>query len=250
MLQPRWAVFLAVILLFGLVPYAGIRVALVKRDEFGRAFARLNAQPGEGHDEADRTPSKFLDTSAVIDGRVFELRRAGLLEGRMRVPRFVLAELQTLADSADEAKRSRGRRGLDLLEVARGSQSIDTLEVDYADIHDTDAKLVRLAKDTGGVLVTADHNLSGVARIQDAGVINVNEVAAALRPSYLPGERLRLQVTREGKEAGQGVGYLQDGTMVVIQGGRELIGQEIDSEVTSVLQTTAGRMVFARAIDG
>ncbi len=190
---------------------------------------------------------KFLDTSAIIDGRFLDLVDLGLLEGELRVPRFVLVELQTLADSADDTKRARGRRGLDLLTRARSAdEPIEMFETDYPDIPDVDGKLLRLASDAEGAVLTVDYNLSKVAEVRGIAVINLNDVAAALKPAYLPGESLRLTIVREGKEPEQGVGYLEDGTMVVVQSGREHIGSIVDSEVTSVLQTSGGRMIFAK----
>jgi uncharacterized protein YacL len=235
--------FLVLLLIFGLSGYGGMRIALLKRRDFRMAFGKLNAEDAP----APQLVVKYLDTSAVIDGRFVELRRAGLLEGTLRVPRFVLSELQTLADSADETKRARGKRGLDLLEtLVDGESGPDVFQIDYPDIPDVDSKLLRLVRDAGGALVTVDSNLSKVARVQGLSSININEVAAAMRPAYLPGETLRLVIVREGKEPEQGVGYLEDGTMVVVADGKRHIGEEADAEVTSVLQTAVGRMVFAR----
>ena len=231
--------------------YTGLRVALVKRADVRRAFPRLDPDreddPDPLVDAASARVPKYLDTSAVIDGRFVELSRAGLLEPPVRVPRFVLAELQTLSDSADDMRRARGRRGLDLLESLGGTENApQVFEVDYPELPKVDDKLVRLVSDSGGVMVTTDFNLAKAARVQALGVINVNEVASALRPVLLPGDTLDIKVAREGKEPGQGVGYLEDGTMVVVQGGREHVGEDIGAIVTSVLQTSAGRMVFAR----
>lgn len=240
--DPVWA-FLVMVLIFGLCGYGGIHVALLKSRSFAIAFGQLNA-----HDDVSVQPLvKYLDTSAVIDGRFVELRRAGLLEGTIRVPKFVLAELQTLADSADETKRARGKRGLDLLETVVGAEvGPEVMYVDFPEIPDVDSKLVRLVRDAGGALVTVDGNLAKVARVQGLQVLNINEVAAAMRPAYLPGETLRLTIVREGKEPDQGVGYLEDGTMVVVADAKSRVGEETDAEVTSVLQTSVGRMVFAK----
>jgi uncharacterized protein YacL len=247
-----WA-FLGTLLVFGLCAYAGVRVAMLKSPSFRHAFNRLNA--GELELAADDTTAsgtsaasvKYLDTSAVIDGRFVELREAGLLEGVLRVPRFVLVELQTLADSADDIKRARGRRGLDLLETLTGQQHVvEVFEIDYDEIADVDHKLLRLVADAGGAMVTVDANLTKVARVQGQRVVNLNEIATAMRPSFLPGEALRLLIVKEGKEAGQGVGYLEDGTMVVVAEARAHVGREADTVVTSVLQTSVGKMVFAR----
>lgn len=241
-IQPAWIAVSGTAAMFGVFGYYGVRVAMVKRNDFARLFPRL----GE-HSGGDGGATKVLDTSAIIDGRFAELARSGFLSGPLRVPGFVLAELQTLADSADDGKRARGRRGLDLLAtLSGGSHAVTVFEADYPEITEVDSKLIRLARDLGAELVTVDYNLSQVARVQGVTALNVNELAAALRPNRLPGEQIRVNVVREGKEADQGVGYLEDGTMVVIQSGRAHIGEEIDTVVTSVLQTSAGRMVFAR----
>jgi uncharacterized protein YacL len=167
----------------------------------------------------------------------------------MRVPRFVLAELQTLADSEDDVKRARGRRGLDLLARWQSDdEDLEVFETDYPEIADVDGKLMRLAADIEGAIVTVDHNLTRVAEVRGITVINLNELAAALKPAFLPGESLRLDLIKEGKEPGQGVGYLEDGTMVVVQEGSVHLGAVVDTEVTSVLQTSAGRMIFARFV--
>jgi uncharacterized protein YacL len=237
-----WA-FLVLLLLFGMCAYAGIRLALLKRGDFRAAFKRLNADPNA----VVELTVKYLDTSAIIDGRFIGLRHAGLLEGVVRVPRFVLVELQTLADSADETKRARGKRGLDLLETAAGGRGgIEVFEADYPELPDVDSKLARLVRDAGGAIVTVDANLTKVARVQGLRVLNINETAAAMRPAFLPGDTLRLAVTKAGKEPEQGVGYLEDGTMVVIADGRGHVGREVETVVSSVLQTSVGRMVFAK----
>lgn len=243
--QPTWLAVSAMVLLFVLCAVFGVRVALLKRDDVMSVFPRLNPSDTEAL-PATELPAKLLDTSAIIDGRYAELVELGVLQGTLRVPRFVLVELQTLADSADDSKRSRGRRGLDLLSRLQGTQAPQIFEADYPTSPDVDAKLLRLAEDSGGAIVTVDYNLTKVARAQGIAAINLNEIAAALKPSHLPGEKLVLRVAREGKEAGQGVGYLEDGTMVVIQDAQDKVGRTTEVEVTSVLQTSAGRMVFSR----
>lgn len=191
---------------------------------------------------------KVIDTSVIIDGRIVEIIESGFLEGPLVLPRFVLRELQTIADSIDPLKRTRGRRGLDVLSRL---QELDTLEIserDYEDVRGgaVDAKLVRLAQDLGGKLVTNDYNLNRVAHVEGVAVLNINELAGAVKPVVLPGEELHVQIVRDGKESHQGVGYLDDGTMIVIEHGRRLIGEPADVVVTSVLQTVAGRMIFAK----
>lgn len=243
-IQPQPIALLALVASMLMGGWIGVRVALVKRADAARAFPRL---AGADPETATAALVKFLDTSAVIDGRFVELRRAGFLEDPVQVPRFVLAELQTLADSTDDVRRGRGRRGLDLLASLQGSDArVEVFEIDYPNTPDVDAKLLRLAQDSAGAIVTVDYNLGGVARAGGVMVLNVNELAAALRPMFLPGESLQLTLLREGKEPDQGVGYLEDGTMVVVAGGREHVGATIEAEVTSVLQTSSGRMVFAK----
>ncbi len=225
--------------------YVGVSVGLTRRREFLAMFPRF--APGEKHAEGTRMIA--LDTSAIIDGRFTELARLGLLPGDVRLPRFVLAELQTLADSADDTRRSRGRRGLDLLATLPAEEAVSLLEIDYPELSGVDDKLVRLASDTGALLVTVDYNLSKVAAVRGISVLNLNDAAAALRPTHLPGDTLLIKVLKPGKEANQGVGYLEDGTMVVIANGRHLVGDLAQVEVTSVLQTPAGRMIFAGLTD-
>ena len=189
---------------------------------------------------------KVLDTSVIIDGRVLDIVRSGFLEGPLLLPRFVLRELQLIADSADPLKRTRGRRGLELLSTLQQTIPIEIVERDPEDIAQVDAKLVRLAQERGARLVTNDYNLNKVAQVEGVSVLNINELANALKPVLLPGDELRVNVIREGRETHQGVGYLDDGTMIVIENGRRLIGETVDVAVTSALQTNAGRMIFAR----
>lgn len=247
LLEPVWLSLVTTALLFLLLGWAGLRIAFLKKRDFARALPALS----EIDEACEEGTVKVLDTSAVIDGRFVELRELGLLEGELRVPRFVLGELHTLADSADDMRRARGRRGLDLLARLKDveSQRIEVFEADYPDIPDVDNKLLRLAAETGGMVLTVDHNLTSVARVRGVGVLNLNEIASAMRPNHLPGERIRLRVAKEGKEPGQGVGYLEDGTMVVVAEGRDRIGSAADVEVTSVLQTSAGRMIFSRLLE-
>ncbi len=246
LLEPVWLSVVTTVLLFVLLGSVGVRVAFVKKRDFARALPAF----GDDHEPCDSSGLKVLDTSAIIDGRFAELRDLGLLEGDLRVPRFVLGELHTLSDSADDTRRARGRRGLDLLARLREveGQRIEVFEHDYPDVPDVDNKLLRLGVETGATVLTVDHNLTSVARVRGVGVLNLNEAARAMRPNHLPGERIRLRIAKEGKEAGQGVGYLEDGTMVVIAQGRDRIGEDADVEVTSVLQTSAGRMVFSRLL--
>ena len=190
---------------------------------------------------------KYVDTSAIIDGRILEIAKTGFIEGEFVVPQFVVNELQHVADSADDSKRERGRRGLDILREMQ--QSLKQLVIDPADIpdiQDVDVKLMRQARDCGGTVITVDYNLQKAAAVSGVKSLNVHELAEALRPAVVQGMDLRVRVMKEGREASQGVAYLDDGTMVVVEGGKDRIGDEVDVTVASVLQTSAGRMIFAK----
>ncbi|MEE9180795.1 MAG: PIN domain-containing protein [Vicinamibacteria bacterium] len=194
---------------------------------------------------------KILDTSVIIDGRVADICETGFMDGTMVIPQFVLKELQQVADSADSLKRNRGRRGLDILQKIRKMSGIDVniSEVDFPDVKEVDLKLIELAKVQNAKIVTNDFNLNKVAQLQGVQVLNINELANALKPVVLPGEFMRVFILKEGKEYNQGVAYLDDGTMVVVDNARKLIGENVDVTVTSVLQTTAGKMIFGKAIE-
>ena len=190
---------------------------------------------------------KYIDTSAIIDGRILEIAKTGFIEGELVIPQYVVDELQHVADSADDSHRERGRRGLELLREIR--ENLKQLVIDPADIEDlqdVDVKLLRQSRDCVGTVITVDYNLQKAAAVSDVKSLNVNELAEALRPAIVQGMELHVRVAKEGKEAGQGVAYLEDGTMVVIENGRDHIGKEADIIVTSVLRTSAGRMIFAR----
>ncbi len=223
--------------------YLGMALALRGRDEFNVIipYVRLSR-----HDRGEE--ASLIDTSAIIDGRLVDLCKTGFVEGRLIIPRFILRELQAVADSADPIKRGRGRRGLDVLNQLRQLSTVDVRvhEEDFPGIAEADAKLVKLSQLLGTRIITNDYNLNKVAEFQNIRVLNVNELAQALRPVVLPGEALEIKPIKEGKEQHQAVGYLDDGTMVVVENGRSLIGQTIRGLVTSVLQTAAGRMVFVR----
>ncbi len=226
--------------------YLGARVGAKQRVTLGR----LSAAAGIGVGPAPGGVAKIIDTSVIIDGRILEIVEAGFLEGPLVLPRFVLRELQLIADSGDSLKRTRGRRGLEVLTKLQQVMTLEIVERDFEDISAVDAKLVRLAQERGGKLVTNDYNLNRVAHVEGVTVLNINELANAVKPVLLPGEDLRVTVIKEGKEAHQGVGYLDDGTMIVIENGRRLIGETVDVSVTSALQTMAGRMIFARTKRG
>ena len=191
---------------------------------------------------------KVLDTSVIIDGRVLDICRTGFIEGTIVVPEFVLRELRHIADNSDATKRNRGRRGLDILKTLQEELGarVHIDNSDFPEVGEVDLKLLRLAGKLGGMLVTNDYNLNKVAALQNMPVLNINELANAVKPVLLPGEELSLTVLREGKEPGQGVGFLEDGTMVIVEGGKRFIGERVDLQVTSALQTSAGRMIFAR----
>ena len=210
----------------------------------------LKWTPGSGffaEDNIHKT-NKILDTSVIIDGRVADICKTGFLEGALIVPHFVLRELQQIADSADSAKRNRGRRGLDVLEKIKSTQGVmvQIIEKDYPDVKEVDLKLIELAKEINGKIVTNDFNLNKVAQLRGVDALNINELANSLKPVVLPGETMRVFILKEGKEYNQGVAYLDDGTMVVVDNARRMIGKTIITQVTSVLQTTAGKMIFGR----
>jgi len=192
---------------------------------------------------------KILDTSVIIDGRIADLCEAGFIEGTLVVPQFVLRELQLIGDSADALKRQRGRRGLDILDHLQKSKAAAVMitEMDFPDVRDVDTKIIELARRLDARIVTNDLNLNKIARLRGLTVMSINELAAALKPVVLPGESMRVFLIKEGKEKDQGVAYLDDGTMVVVDNARRLIGRNIDVTVTSVLQTTVGKMIFGRA---
>ena len=192
--------------------------------------------------------NKLLDTSVIIDGRIADILKTGFLEGNLVVPHFVLDELQRLSDSSDNLKRAKGRRGLDLIQEMQDMfhHVVVVKDIEYDMFQDVDSKLIALARDTGSVIVTNDFNLNKVASIQGIQILNINDLANAMKPVVIPGEEMTAYLLREGKESGQAIAYLQDGTMIVVEGGRKYIGNKIKVAVTSVLQTSAGRMIFAK----
>ncbi len=194
---------------------------------------------------------KVLDTSVIIDGRIADICETGFVDGTLVIPQFVLKELQLVADSSDSMKRNRGRRGLDILQKIQKMAGVDVTvsDVDFPDVREVDLKLIELARTLQGKIVTNDFNLNKVAQLRGVEVLNINELANALKPVVLPGELMKVFILKEGKEYNQGVAYLDDGTMVVVDNARKLIGKTIDVVVTSVLQTTAGKMIFGRFID-
>lgn len=201
--------------------------------------------------ESSGAMPKILDTSVIIDGRIADLCKTGFIEGQLVIAEFVLEELRHIADSSDSLKRVRGRRGLDMLNIIQKELETEVIitDEDFDDVAEVDIKLLKLAQKRGGAVVTNDFNLNKVAGIQGVKVLNINDLANAIKSVVLPGEEMSIQVIKEGKEVHQGVAYLDDGTMIVVEDGRKLIGKQIEAIVTSVLQTSAGRMIFAKAQD-
>ena len=222
--------------------YLGLLLGLKKGKEFDTSrlpWVFKRAGPGsDGH--------KVLDTSVIIDGRIADICDTGFVEGTFIIPQFILQELQHIADSSDPLKRGRGRRGLDVLNRIQKQSSLEVkiVDQDYPKIQEVDAKLIALAKDTHAKIVTNDFNLNKVAELQGVPVLNINQLFNALKPVVLPGEVMNVKILKEGKEPGQGVAYLDDGTMVIVDNARRYMGKSVDVTVTSVLQTTAGRMIF------
>jgi uncharacterized protein YacL len=230
-------------LIYGVCGYIGLRIGFKKGEEFHlpgwKPFSK-GLPRGEN--------SKILDTSVIIDGRIADITETGFVEGPLLIPQFVLSELQHIADSSDPVKRTRGKRGLEVLHHIQKQVNVDVriVDNDYPAVKEVDAKLIELAKEVRGKIVTNDSNLNKVAELQGIVVLNINELANSLKPVVLPGEEMNVKILKEGKEMGQGVAYLDDGTMIVVDNGRRQIGKTIDVIVTSVLQTPAGRMIFAR----
>jgi uncharacterized protein YacL len=223
--------------------YVGLMVGAAKGD-----YLDLSALGGIFSDKASRRDYKILDTSVIIDGRIADVAETGFLSGSLIIPQFILRELQQVADSPDSSKRQRGRRGLDMLNRLQNNSTLDIqiVETDFPSVREVDLKLIELGKQLDAVIVTNDFNLNKVAQLRGVNVLNINELANALKPVVLPGEAMRVFILKEGKEYNQGVAYLDDGTMVVVDNARKLIGKNADIAVTSVLQTTAGKMIFGR----
>jgi uncharacterized protein YacL len=232
------------LLLMLLMTYIGLVVGASKGE-----MLNLSALGGLfGGEKAPERSLKILDTSVIIDGRIADIAETGFLDGIIVIPQFVLRELQLVADSADSMKRNRGRRGLDILQRIQkmAELHVEIIEEDFPQVREVDMKLIELAKVRSCKIVTNDFNLNKVAQLHGVEVLNINELANALKPIVLPGETMRVFILKEGKEFGQGVAYLDDGTMVVVDNARKMISKTIDISVTSVLQTTAGKMIFGR----
>lgn len=236
-------------LIFG---YLGIKISTRKKDDVIWPQINLKKQASskklDKNTKKDILSPKILDTSVIIDGRISDICRTGFVEGTLVIPEFVLKELRHIADSSDSLKRNRGRRGLDILNILQKDDAVHVVieSKDYGDNIEVDVKLLKLAKELGGKVLTNDFNLNKVAEFQGVEVLNINELANAVKPVVLPGEEMTVMVVKDGKESGQGLAYLDDGTMIVVEGGKKCIGDSVVVTVTSVLQTAAGRMIFAK----
>ncbi len=235
-------------LMFG---YLGIKISTRKKDDV--IFPQINLKKSgtmkkDKNAKKEMISPKILDTSVIIDGRISDICKTGFVEGTLVIPEFVLKELRHIADSSDSLKRNRGRRGLDILNLLQKDDDVSVVieSKDYGDNIEVDVKLLKLAKELGGKVLTNDFNLNKVAEFQGVDVLNINELANAVKPVVLPGEEMTVMVVKDGKESGQGLAYLDDGTMIVVEGGKKCIGDSVVVTVTSVLQTAAGRMIFAK----
>lgn len=236
-----------------LLGYIGFRVGFRRREEFS-SLLKSNKKEKKKKEEPEATEEqaipkpKILDTSVIIDGRIADICQTNFLEGTLVIPQFVLSELQHIADSSDALKRNRGRRGLDVLNRIQKELpvKVEIYNGDFEEIHEVDSKLIKLAKVINGIVVTNDFNLNKVCDLQGVEVLNINDLANAVKPVVLPGEELVVHVIKDGKEHNQGVAYLDDGTMIVVEEGKNYIGKTIEVIITSVLQTSAGRMIFAK----
>ena len=243
------------ILLMIVFSYFGFRIGTTRLDDWRKAFTHAKSSKNDGGNVIERQDDnyhhyKILDTNILIDGRIYDLVKTGFLEGTLLVPNFVLYELQYIADSGESIKRVRGRRGLDILNKLRNEKivPIEMYDGDFEDIPEVDSKLIEKNKKVDGVIVTNDYNLNKVIQFQNVQVLNINNLAKSLRPRVIPGETMTVVVVKKGTERQQGVAYLDDGTMVVVEDGRYFMDKQIEVEVTSALQTDAGRMIFARPL--
>ena len=245
---PRSVLSVAKALIYHLVGFAVMLFFVINSDDIAILDKIVLDRPEAGGERG--ISYKILDTSVIIDGRIADICDTGFIEGILVIPNFVLNELQMIADSADSIKRNRGRRGLDILNKMQKDQSImvKISDTDFPEINDVDSKLVKLAKVMKAVVITNDFNLNKVAEFHGVRVLNINQLSNSLKPVVLPGEEMRVALIKEGKDPNQAIGYLDDGTMVVVENGRRRLNSEVDVTVTSVLQTTAGRMIFARMV--
>lgn len=239
---------------YGFLAYLGVTLSNKSFSDFGRLpdVFRKSASSSKSSSSKNITPAKpkILDTSVIIDGRISDICKTGFVEGEIIIPEFVLEELRHIADSSDGLKRNRGRRGLDILKIIQQELNITVkiVDTDFEDVSEVDIKLLKLAQKIDGVVVTNDFNLNKVADLQGVPVLNINELANAVKPVVMPGEEMVVTIIKEGKESNQGIAYLDDGTMIVVEGARKHINVTMNVVVTSVLQTAAGRMIFAKPI--
>ncbi|MBC3803712.1 PIN/TRAM domain-containing protein [Acetobacterium fimetarium] len=251
-----WIGTILTIVSYIVLGYLGFILAIKKREDILLAFQSVKREKEVNAPASQKRASKrkgaaipkLLDTSVIIDGRIFDICKTGFIEGPLVIPVFVLNELQLISDSSDELKRNRGRRGLDILNKIQTDLEIEVqiTEEDFDDVHEVDSKLVKLGKSTKGKILTNDYNLNKVATVQGVDVLNINELANAVKPVVLPGEEMKVLLVKGGKENGQAIAYLDDGTMIVVENGKKYIGNSTPVLVTSILQTAAGRMIFAK----
>lgn len=245
------------VIIYIILGYLGITFPYKKKEDIYKFFLNIKRVSKETDDKiaeianesySELVYPKILDTSVIIDGRILDICKTGFIEGPLVIPEFVLEELQHIADSSDSLKRTRGRRGLDILNEIQKTLDIEVIIHDkkFEDIKEVDSKLLKLTKLLDGRIITNDYNLNKVAEVQGISVLNINDLANAVKPIVLPGEEMDIQVVKDGKEANQGLAYLDDGTMIVVEGGKKYMGNDIKVTVTSVLQTSAGRMIFAK----
>lgn len=245
----RWLSVPITVIVYLLCAALGMRIAVKNAPRVLAYFKEVRRHHKEPDAPAQACAMpKILDTSVIIDGRIFDILKTGIIEGTIVIPEFVLGELRHIADSADALKRTKGRRGLDILSKIQKELNlpVQITAQDYEDVAEVDAKLLRMAQEMGGKVITNDFNLNKVAAVQSVPILNINDLSNAVKPVLLPGEQFTASIIKEGKEHGQGVAYLDDGTMIVVENGREHIGRTAGVVVTSVLQTSAGRMIFAK----
>jgi uncharacterized protein YacL len=238
----------ASVVFYVILGYLGLTIPHRRKDDIYSTFSSIKKTSKDKAKVVNKNFPKILDTSVIIDGRILDICKTGFIEGPLVIPEFVLEELQHIADSSDSLKRNRGRRGLDILHKIQKEVDIEVIINDskFDDVKEVDSKLLKLTQQFKGRVITNDYNLNKVAEVQSIPVLNINDLANAVKPVVLPGEQMIVQVVKDGKELNQGLAYLDDGTMIVVESGRKFIGETIDVIVTSVLQTSAGRMIFAK----
>lgn len=228
--------------------FLGLKVATRDKDEWTMTFSKLRPVGKEKVSKREKHTAKILDTSVIIDGRIVDIFSAGFVEGKIIIPIFVLEELQHIADSENNLRRQKGRRGLDVLNIIQENYKgrVEIPAERYPEIEEVDSKILKMAKELEAKVITNDYNLNKVAVVQNIPVMNINELANAMKPVVIPGEEMDVRIIKEGNQSNQGLGYLDDGTMIVVEGGRKFIGQKVSSTVSSVIQTSAGKMIFVK----